>query len=105
MVMEYYINKISSKRNTVIDELSANDFKSMFEYLADNDDILEGDNFIIKLLPYYYVTHVRLGSFSHMATTHMQKLTNEGIYSVYGQKWYNGDTSQGRIVHDQVIVQ
>ena len=44
-----------------------------------------------------------------MATTHIQKMTNSGIYSVYfavhGQRWVRkGDVTVGRVVHDEVIV-
>lgn len=96
LVMECVFKKISDKTNKVIDESHVkeipNDFKTMFLYLASNNDELEGDGFIIKLLPYYYHTHIRLGSFAHMATTHIQRSKSNGIYSVYfcviGENWY-----------------
>ena len=88
------------------------DIGKMFEYLAENVDLLEVHStegwFIIKMLPYYYNQHIWLGSFARMATSHIQKLKHNGVYSVYfailGENWYiKGDTSQGRFVHDEVI--
>jgi hypothetical protein len=105
-VRQYCFNKISIRKNVSV--LSHVDFNAMFEYIANNGDLLQGDNFIIKLLPYYYITHIKLGSYSHLATTHIQQVTHKGIYSVYfsviGREWFNGDTSQYRVVHDQLIV-
>jgi hypothetical protein len=84
-------------------------YKIIQEYLDTHDNILQRDNLIIRSLPYYFVTHTRLGSFAHMATTHIQSLSQDKIYSIYfavvGENWYKkNDPSQARVVHDEVIV-
>lgn len=83
--------------------------KLIQNYLDANDeDVLQNDNFIFQSLPYYFKEQVKLGSFAHIASTHIQKENRDGIYSVFfgvmGERWYKGDTSQGRFVHDEVII-
>lgn len=43
-----------------------------------------------------------------MATTHIQEMTHSGVYSVYfavlGGTWYSVDTTQGKGVHDEIVV-
>lgn len=111
LVIKEIISKVHyESRKRIIDE-TENIYKRhkvIFEYLESHDHLLEGFSFIIKLLPYYYVTQIKLGSLARMSTTHIQKKDN-GIYSVYfvviGKDWYKRkNSSQGRVVHDEVIV-
>lgn len=80
----------------------------------------QDEHWTIKLLPYYYGIHSRVGSDAQMSATYIQRLGHDGIYSisfvVMGKDWYpkrrwhklwllsTYDPSQARIVHDEVIV-
>jgi hypothetical protein len=118
MVMECVFRsserRTDEKRERVRKKVKETDDGKMFECLAESFDLLEAHStegwFIIKMLPYYYKQHIWLGSFADMATSHIQTLKHNGVCSVYfailGENWYTkGDTSQGRFVHDEVIVQ
>jgi hypothetical protein len=108
--------EINNKKLGIIDQsresVLANKLKTIVrsEYLAENDNIfhIPGKCTIISL-PYYFETLVKLGSFAHNASTHIQSVTARKVYSVYfavfGEDWYpKRDTSQGRVVHDEVLV-
>ena len=100
-------------------ESQSNDVAEFQSHVA---QALGTNDFTVKILPYYYISHARLGSLAHMCTTHIQKMDNGGIYSIYfsvvGEDWYkasrikiNGKKqkvdvtpSQARFVHDEVIV-
>jgi hypothetical protein len=106
-----YDNGLRLVLQDISEKTSKKDQRVILDYIDNqsSDSILEGHNFVIKMLPYYYGTHKWLGSLAHMATTHIQKPKHDGIYSVYfavlGEDWYKkGDTSRGRVVHDEVIV-
>ncbi len=74
----------------------------------------------IVLLPYYYETHIRVGSDAQMATAVTLMLEHSGIYSVYfvviGRNWYSKrrwntlwlfrkpDFSQARSAHDEIVI-
>ncbi len=110
--ISYIISGLSKKkyRESIPDE--ATEFQShVAQVLGTND-------FVVKLLPYYYVSHERLGSLAHMNTTHIQRMNHGEIYSIYfsvvGRDWYKGawvnrkrqnyNPSQARFVHDEVLV-
>ena len=70
-----------------------------------NDTTIKvNEHSIIKLLPYYYETHIRVGSDAQMAAATTHKLNHSGIYSIYfvviGRNWL--DISQRRTAHDKV---
>jgi len=86
------------------------DLITIREYLEKNDNLLHiPDKFSIIYFPIYFKTLVKLGSFAHNRSTHIQIVTGGKVYSIYfavfGEEWYKkGDTSQGRVVHDEVLV-
>jgi hypothetical protein len=54
------------------------------QYLAKNDNLLHvPDKLTIILLPYYFETLVKLGSFALNRTMHIQAVPSEKVYSIY----------------------
>jgi hypothetical protein len=118
---EYAMSNIGfSAGKKKFSESESNDVADFENHVA---QALGTNDFIVKILPYYYISHARLGSLAHMSTTHIQKMDNGGVYSIYfsivGEDWYKGSRvkingksqksdvtpSQARFVHDEVIVE
>jgi hypothetical protein len=88
------IQKISIKigRKKFNEEAGDRPLQVVSSYAQENNNVLVEDDFIFITLPYYFETHIRLGSFANMKATHIQEVLRDGTYSIYfaviAENWY-----------------
>jgi hypothetical protein len=108
------MEETNKKEQEIINQIRksriATELTTIRQYVSKKDNLLHvPGKFTILSLPYYFKTLVKLGSYAHNRSTHIQNVTAGKVYSIYfgafGEDWFmKDDTSQGRVVHDEVLV-
>ena len=108
------MEEINKKKQEIVDQIKESELATRLitirQYTTKTENLFRvPDKFTIISLPYYFETLVKLGSFARNRSTHIQSVTAGKVYSIYfgvfGEDWFmKGDTSQGRVVHDEVLV-
>jgi hypothetical protein len=112
--IDIVMKEINKKRHEILDQVKKSTLATRLitirQYISTKENLFQvTDKFTIISLTYYFKTLVKLGSFAHNQSTHIQSVTPGKVYSIYfgvfGEDWLmKGNTSQGRVAHDEVLV-